>query len=250
MTEINEFNNTPINNNKQNPTLDRWHNFFNLIFDLIEAIINRLKSFFITGVILLVPSVVTIYIMFQLFLIADGLLGNFVAKIVGYRIPGFGIFVTVTLFVLAGAIGQNVIGKRLYSWLEFSLQNLPLVRSIYNSIKQISDVVFQQKSADFKRVVFVEYPKDHVYMLGFITSDEAKWYQNIAEMNNKQYVSVFIPTTPNPTSGFLVVIEKHKVINTNLTVEGAMKIIISGGLVPIELPSYANITPDEFIIPH
>ncbi len=228
---------------------DRWRQVAGLAFDALEALINRVRTFFITGVILLVPAVVTLFIIFQLFLFADGFLGESISRAMGYRMPGLGLIVTFLLFVVAGAVGQNVLGKRLWRWFEYSLENLPVVRSLYVGIKQVSDVLFQQRKSEFRRVVLVEYPRRDLWMIGFVTSEQATWYAT-AHFTGRQMVSVFIPTTPNPTSGFLILVDRTQVIDTPLGIEEAMKLVISGGLVQTTpIPHHAG-TPDEFTIPH
>ena len=110
---------------------ERLDKLLSSIFVGISAIYTLLRSYFLTGVILLVPSAITLYITLQLFFFADGILGEAVNRAIGHQIPGIGLISTVFLFMFAGMIGQNVIGKRLLAWIDLSLQSLPLVRSLY-----------------------------------------------------------------------------------------------------------------------
>jgi len=228
---------------------DRWRTVAGILLESLKALSTRLRNYFLTGVILLVPVVVTLFIMFQLFLWADGFLGESVSRAIGYRIPGLGIIFTIFLFVSVGIIGQNVLGKRLWHWVEYSLESLPVVRSLYVGIKQVSDILFQQQKSDFQRVVLVEYPRRELWIIGFVTNDAAVWSQS-AEFLERKMVSVFIPTTPNPTSGFLLLVDRTQVIDSALGVEEAMKLVISGGLVQPKSMGNRTQPIEEFTIPH
>ncbi|NLI77948.1 MAG: DUF502 domain-containing protein [Candidatus Riflebacteria bacterium] len=227
----------------------RWNAVVAILLDSLEALANRARTYFLTGVILLVPAVVTIFIFFQLFLFADGLLGESVSRAIGFRLPGIGLIVTFLLFMAAGVIGQNVLGKRLWRWVEYSLETLPVVRSLYVGVKQVSDVLFQQRKSDFQRVVLVEYPRRELWVIGFVTNDHAIWSTD-SRIGDRQMVSVFIPTTPNPTSGFLILIDRTQVIDTGMSIEEAMKLVISGGLVQSPISPVPQEALDEFTIPH
>ena len=230
---------------------ERWENLKAPVLDGLNALYTLVRNYFLTGVLVLVPVAVTLFIMFQLFLFADGLLGSAVSKFTGYRIPGIGLFSTALVCVFMGMIAQNVIGKRILRWIDFSLESLPVVRSLYVGIKQVSDVLFQKHHGEFKRVVMVEYPKEHSWTFGFVTGDFIAPVSSDA-FKGKQLVSVYVPTTPNPTSGFLLIVEKSRIVDTRLDIEEAMKIVISGGLVQ---PSQVAVqTPqqltEDFTIPH
>ena len=178
----------------------------------------------------MVPVAVTIYIIYFVFQLTDGFLGSAIGEALGYSIPGMGIFLTALICLLIGIIAQNYFGRRLISWVDTSLSQIPLVKSVYSGIKQVSDVFVQNKTSSFKRVVMLEYPKEDSWVIGFVTSDLLlKIDADISEKNNM--VTVFVPTTPNPTSGFLLILPKSKIVDLNIDIEDAMKIIISGGLV-------------------
>ena len=110
---------------------ERWENIKAPVFDGLNAFYTMIRNYFLTGVLLLVPATVTLFIMFQLFLFADGLLGDAVSHFTGYRIPGIGLFSTALICVFAGMFAQNFIGKRIVKWVDFSLASLPVVRSLY-----------------------------------------------------------------------------------------------------------------------
>lgn len=217
---------------------------------LNEALL-LLRKYLLTGVLVLVPLVVTLYIMYAIFQITDGLLGVAVSKAIGYRIPGVGLILTALICVSVGMIAQNYFGRRLISSIDASLERIPVVRSLYNGIKQVADVFMQDNRGGFKRVVMIEYPKEDCWALGFVTGDFILPVKQ-DKIDGSDMVSVFVPTTPNPTSGFMLILSKKKTIDTYMEIEDAMKIIISGGLVPAGKAS--DILPGEpvedFVIPH
>lgn len=210
-----------------------------------------LRKYLLTGVLVLVPLVVTLYIMFAVFQITDGMLGVAVSKAIGYRIPGVGLILTAMICISVGMIAQNYFGRRLIDSIDASLERIPIVRSLYNGIKQVADVIMKDNRGEFKRVVMIEYPKEDCWVLGFVTADFALPIKS-EMLDDSDMVTVFVPTTPNPTSGFLLILSKKKTIDTHLEIEDAMKIIISGGLVPPKQSSdSASGEPvEDFVIPH
>ena len=212
------------------------------------------RKYLLTGILVLVPLMVTLYIMFAVFQLTDGLLGVAVSRAIGYRIPGVGLILTAIICVSVGMIAQNYFGRRLIDGIEGSLDRIPVVRSLYNGIKQVADVVIQKNHGEFKRVVMLEYPKEHCWVIGFVTADFVVPIKS-GDFDNLDMVTVFVPTTPNPTSGFLLIIEKTQIVDTNMDIEDAMKVVISGGLVQPtknieEIAEDTINTGKEFVIPH
>jgi uncharacterized membrane protein len=191
--------------------------------------------------------------MFFVFQFTDGFLGVAVSRAIGYRIPGVGLFLTASICVLVGMIAQNYFGRSIISGIENSLDRIPVIRSVYNGIKQVADVVIQKNSGEFKRVVMLEYPKENCWVIGFVTADFIIPVQD-SSIDDLDMVTIFVPTTPNPTSGFLLILEKSRLVDTHMDIEDAMKVVISGGLVQpgrnAELPGEETGTEKEFIIPH
>ncbi|MBF0545846.1 MAG: DUF502 domain-containing protein [Candidatus Riflebacteria bacterium] len=229
---------------------EKLKNVLSVFLDILGNLYSVLRSYFFTGLILVVPMAVTVYVVFILFQAADGLLGNALSQALGYNIPGVGLISTMLILMLFGVIAQNVIGKRFLHWLDISLQSLPMVRSLYMSVKQVSDVLFKNQPSDFQRVVMIEFPHEKCWTLGFITGDFPTGI--CRNPISEKMVCVFVPATPNPTSGFLLFVDKDKVMDTNLGIEEAMKMIISVGLVKPGLtnpiPPYNNF--EDFTIPH
>ena len=234
----------PIEHERLNRTLADAGEKLNEVFLL-------LRKYLITGVLVLVPLMVTIYIMFAVFQLTDGLLGVAVSRAIGYRIPGVGLIITAIICVSVGMIAQNYFGRRIINGIEGSLDRIPVVRSLYNGIKQVADVVIQKNHGEFKRVVMLEYPKEYCWVIGFVTADFVIDTRD-KSLDELDMVTVFVPTTPNPTSGFLLILEKSKIIDTHMDIEDAMKVVISGGLVQ---PGRSVEPGDEeagkeFVIPH
>jgi uncharacterized membrane protein len=204
----------------------------------------EMRRYFLTGVLVLVPLAVTLYTMYFIFQITDGLLGSAVTRSLGYRIPGVGIILTAMLCAVVGLIAQNFIGKRIIDGIDKSLEKIPVIRSLYNGVKQVAGVLIQKNRGEFKRVVMVEYPKEHSWTFGFVTGDFTVPLKS-HNFKEKQMATVYVPTTPNPTSGFLLIIEKSRIVDTEMDIEDAMKIVISGGLV--QPPKVEDIPENELV---
>lgn len=234
----------PIEHERLNRTLADAGEKINQVFLL-------LRKYLLTGVLVLVPLMVTLYIMFAVFQLTDGLLGVAVSRAIGYRIPGVGLIITALICVSVGMIAQNYFGRRIINGIEGSLDRIPVVRSLYNGIKQVADVVIQKNHGEFKRVVMLEYPKENCWVIGFVTADFVVQTREKL-LDDLDMVTVFVPTTPNPTSGFLLILEKSKIIDTHMDIEDAMKVVISGGLVQPgrNAEAVSEEAVKEFVIPH
>ena len=193
----------------------------------MKKINDFLKKYFITGLLVLIPLWVTYYFLSGLLRMIDGILGDLLTRLIGFRIPGMGI-ITLVLFILAvGMLSANYIGHRMIRYGDQLMHRVPIVRGIYSTVKQIMET-FSVKH-NFQGVGLVEYPRKGCYSLGFITGKVEG--ANISLSGS--FVSVFVPTTPNPTAGFLLILPKEEVTYLNMTVDEGMKFIISLGLVPL-----------------
>ena len=228
---------------------NRLNSLVESVLTWMTTLYTHLRNYLLTGFIVLIPVAVTIYISLILFSFVDSILGDAIAGLLGRTIPGVGLVSTILLFIFAGIIAQNVLGKNFLRWLDISLLSVPLIRSVYIGVKQVSNVIFQQKQWEFQRVVMVEYPKEDCWALGFITGDFPMSYAPGGFPG--KLVCVFVPTTPNPTSGFVLIMDKSKVVDTTLGIEEAMKLILSGGLVKPGVPGSAFSQPmvEDFTIP-
>jgi uncharacterized membrane protein len=191
-----------------------------------DSIPSKLKSFFVTGLAIFIPLVATVYIVWIGFNFLDGILKPVVRPLIG-DIPGVSLIITLVLIMLLGAFTRIAVGRKVMDYLEDSLLKIPVVKSIYYSIKEASELLFKQKEREYKTVVLVEYPRKGSYVIGFTTGATIEEIQSKTKQN---VLNVYVPTTPNPTSGFLIMVPKEEVVPLDMTIEEAFKIIVSGGL--------------------
>ncbi len=190
--------------------------------------IKHIRRIFLTGLLVFLPIVVTFSIVGWLFNKIDSLFREPLETIFGFPLVGIGFVLTILLIFITGIIASNFFGKKFISWAECIIRKIPIVKTIYIAIKQIIDTVFEDRQKAFKSAVLVQYPSKGIYALGFITSEAPS---EIQKKCNEDMKSIFIPTTPNPTSGMLVMIPEKDIIFLDMPVESAIKIIISGGII-------------------
>lgn len=183
---------------------------------------RRIRNDFLTGLLVIVPVSVTIIILEWVFQSLDNILQPIIRVIWGRNLPGAGFAVMIILIFLVGLITSNVVGERLVSFLESPLRKIPVLRTIYLGIKQILKEFSSNKKRSFRQVVLVEYPRAGIKSLGFVTNITTD------ATGDKTYY-VLIPTAPNPTSGFLVVVTEKDIIPTHLSVDDAIGVIVSAG---------------------
>jgi uncharacterized membrane protein len=186
-----------------------------------------MKKIFTTGLLTLMPLAITIYVFYLVFSFLDNLVGDMIEAVFNYRLPGIGFAAGMLLILLVGFIASNIIGSRLINYGDKLLQRLPLARSIYVSAKQIIDAFTVQGKNAFQKVVLLEYPRKDLYVIGFVTGTSKG---EIQEKTHAETLNIFVPTTPNPTSGMLILAPRQEVIELEMTVEEGMKVIVSGGL--------------------
>ena len=205
---------------------------------------SRLKRWFITGIILLVPVVVTFSLLAAVVRTMDGMI-NLIphqyqpAQLLGFDIPGLGLILTVLIVLVTGMIGASFIGKRLVRLGEHLLARIPLVRAVYGSLKHVLETILHNNKDTFRRVVMIEYPRKGVYAIAFVTGTDQGEVQHKTSDN---VIAVFVPTTPNPTSGFLLYVPESDIIPLAMSVEEGMKCVISAGVVSPPWPPQGNAT--------
>jgi uncharacterized membrane protein len=156
-----------------------------------------------------------------------------------FSIPGFGLIVAVVVLTIVGFLAANFLGRSLISFGERLVDRMPLVRNIYSGLKQIFQTVLDQRGTSFNKAALIEYPRKGLWAIVFISTD-TKGEVSSQLKNLADTVSVFLPTTPNPTSGFLLFVPKEDVIELNMSVEDAAKLVISAGLVSPDYPEYVE----------
>lgn len=190
------------------------------------------RSYLLTGLIVWLPILVTFVVlrfMIDLLDVTIALLPKAYQpqQLVGMRIPGLGVIISLLLLLGTGIFATNFFGQRLMVKGEAILARIPLVRSIYNTAKQVIQAVFATNSQAFRKVLLIEYPRKGIWSVAFLTGFAAV---EISTKTGEEMLSVFVPTTPNPTSGFLMMIPKREAIELSMTVEDALKFIISLGV--------------------
>lgn len=183
---------------------------------------TQLKKSFFTGLLVVIPIGATVYILLFLISILNDLLPF------SFLPYGTGIVLTVILITLVGFMTTNFIGKRLIDLGEQFIARIPLVKNVYAAVKQISDAMLSQPDKKYRRVVLIEYPRRGIYTLAFVTGIARGEIQNKTQGN---VINIFVPTTPNPTSGFYLMIPESDVIDLVMSVEDAFKLLISGGMI-------------------
>ncbi|MEW6046789.1 MAG: DUF502 domain-containing protein [Bacillota bacterium] len=193
-----------------------------------------LRRWFLTGLVVLLPLIVTGYILWFGFNLLDGFWRSLLAYVLGYYVPGVGAILTVTLTMGVGALATNVFGRQLIAWGERLLQRIPVVRSVYTTTKQVVDVFAGGHKTGFQRVVLFEYPRRGIYSLGFLTATTAP--EAVEEATGEEMWSIFVPTAPNPTTGWLAMVPKSQCRLVDMTTDEAFRLIISGGVLIGERP--------------
>ncbi|HBX60691.1 hypothetical protein C9933_00485 [Methylophaga nitratireducenticrescens] len=163
-------------------------------------------------------------------------------RLLGFHIPGLGVLLAVALVLITGMIMANLLGRRLVAFWESLLARIPLVRTLYSAVKQIMEAVLATDAKSFRKVLLVEYPRKGVWSLAFMTSDDLGEVQDKTIAN---VISVFIPTTPNPTSGFVLMVPESDVIELDMAVEEGLKMIISMGVVVPNSLAYQKKRQDQ-----
>lgn len=194
-----------------------------------------LRRYFITGLVILLPIVITIYLLAAIFRFTGGALGNYInvylQKIIGFSIPGLGtatgLLIIVLLIFATGIFATNFLGRKLFPYFERLFSRLPLIRKIYHPAKQIVNFLFSTEKVAFKRVVMVEYPRRGIYSLAFITNEGMK---ETNEKTGEDLLNVFMPFSPTPITGYFTLVPRRDVIFLDMTIEEGLRLIISGGV--------------------
>ena len=192
-----------------------------------------IKRYFITGLLIWVPLAITAWVLLLiaasadriLFLLPDSVQPG---RVLGWDVPGAGIVVTLMIVFVTGLLAANFIGQHLFGWWEKLLARIPVVSSIYNSVKQVSDTVFSSSGNAFRKALLVQYPRAGSWTIAFLTGVPGG---DVCNHLVGDYVSVYVPTTPNPTSGFFLMMPRSDVVELDMAVDEALKYIISMGVV-------------------
>ncbi len=200
----------------------------------------RLRNYFLTGLIIVGPVGITLYVIWWFINLVDAWVKPWVPQVylpetyLPFTVPGVGLIFSITILMVVGALTANLFGRTLVSYGELMLDRMPIVRSVYRALKQIFETVLSQSNNSFQDVGLIEYPRKGLYAIVFV-STETKGEIDDRVFKGQTILSIFLPTTPNPTSGFLLFVPEKDVIILDMSVEEAAKLVISAGLV---VPDY------------
>lgn len=201
----------------------------------IPTVLQRFRNNFLTGIVIVAPVVLTIWVVWAVVNFVDArvlpLVPSFYnpATYLGRNVFGFGVVVFVIFTALVGALTKGLFGRQIIRWGEGLFDRTPVVRSIYNGLKQLVETVLSQSNSSFKQACLLEYPRKGLWAVAFVATDT---YGEVPQKAGEpDMVSVFLPTTPNPTSGFLLFVPRRDVVLLDMSVEEAAKLVISAGLV-------------------
>ncbi|SEB36448.1 Uncharacterized membrane protein [Nitratireductor aquibiodomus] len=212
---------------------------------------TRLRNYFLTGFIVTAPLAITAYLAWSMIGWVDSWVKPYIPSrynpdnYLPFAVPGFGLIVALIMITLIGFLTANFIGRTILATGENVLGRMPLVRSVYRGLKQILETVLSERSDTFKKVGLIEYPRKGLWALVFIATETRGEVQAKIDDDAGQTIAVFLPTTPNPTSGYLLFVPKKDVIELKMTVEEGAKLVISAGLVAPEYHARTAALADE-----
>ena len=208
---------------------------------------GAIKKYIVAGLLVWLPLAVTVFIVKLVVDLLDNIFLLLPAEyqpaiVLGFSVPGFGIILAISILLVTGMLAANLFGRRLFELWEAILNRIPLVRSIYNIVKQISTTILDSNGKSFRKVVMLQYPRKGIWSIGFLTNE----YVSIdIEGLNENLVAVFVSTTPNPTSGFILMMPHDEIIDLDMTVEEGFKFIISMGVIIPDGPMREELTRNK-----
>ena len=203
---------------------------------------SALRKWFVAGLLVIVPVAITVAVLQWIIGTLDQTLLILPEawrpdRLIGVHIPGFGVLLTLTILLVVGAVVSNFLGKKLVTWGDTLVSRIPVVRSIYSSVKQVSDTLFSPSGNAFRTAVLVQWPRPEVWTIGFVTGTPGG---DVTNYLVGDYLSVYVPTTPNPTGGYFVMLRKSDCVELKMSVDEALKYVISMGVVVPGAPSNNN----------
>jgi uncharacterized membrane protein len=193
-----------------------------------------MRKYFVTGLLIWIPLVITLWVLHLIVTSMDQVLTLLPTdlqplRLFGLQVPGLGVLLTIAVVFVTGVAASNIIGQRLLRLWEGILRRIPVVNSLYGAVKQVSDTLFRPGGQAFRKALLVQWPREGSWTIAFLTG---KPDGDVANYLQGDYVSVYVPTTPNPTGGYFVMLARKDVIELQMSVDEALKFIISMGVVP------------------
>lgn len=198
------------------------------------TMLGRLRAYFFAGILVTAPAAITFYVAWLFIGFIDKQVTSLLPgrynpnEILPFSIPGLGLIILIVFLVMVGAFAAGFLGRFAVRTGENLLARMPVIRSVYGAVKQIFETVLATKSTAFRQVVLVEYPRRGIWAIGFVSGITEGEVQNLTE---DELINVFLPTTPNPTSGFLLFVPRRDLVVLSMTVEEGIKMVVSGGIV-------------------
>lgn len=192
-----------------------------------------LRKWLFTGLLVVVPGVITAWVLAWIVGTLDQTLAILPGawqpdRLLGFHIPGFGVLLTLSILLAVGALASNFAGRKLVALGDGLVSRIPVVRSIYSSVKQVSDTLFSESGNAFRTAVLVQWPREGVWTVAFVTGQPSG---EVAAYLRDEYVSVYVPTTPNPTGGYFVLMRRSDCVELDMSIDAALKYIVSMGVV-------------------
>lgn len=194
---------------------------------MIKQFRTSLKRYFVTGLLIIIPIWGTYLVLKTLLSVMEGVLGWLLQRYAVFYVPGLGIIVLILLILFAGVLATNILGRRIVKFWDDLLHRVPLVRGVYSMLKAVVDAISLQSKNQFNKVVLIQYPRKGVYSLAFVTGITQG---EIQQATTEKLINIYVPTTPNPTSGYFLLVPESDVMPLSMTVDEGMKMVISGGL--------------------
>ncbi|MCK5759319.1 MAG: DUF502 domain-containing protein [Clostridiales bacterium] len=184
--------------------------------------LKKIERWFLSGIAVVLPVAVTVFVLIWLFNLLDGILRDLINKIFKVDIPGLGLLVLILLIFLIGMFTSNFVGRKITGWFEKIIGKIPLIKTVYNPVRKIISGLSSEKTDSFQKVVMVEFPQKGRKSIGFITNSNFT-------LKGEEKISVFVPTTPNPTNGFLIIVDRKDVEILDMTVNEGLNTVVSIG---------------------
>ena len=200
---------------------------------------DSFRKWLLAGLLVIVPIAITVWVLEWVISTLDKTLLILPAswhpdQLIGFHIPGFGVLLALAILLVLGATASNFFGNKLVNWWHALLNRIPIVRSIYSGVKQVSDTLFSESGNAFRKAVLIQWPRENVWTIAFVTGNPGG---DVANHLHGDYLSLYVPTTPNPTGGYFVMLKTSDCIELKMSVDEALKYIVSMGVV---VP-YANV---------
>ncbi|CAN5905643.1 DUF502 domain-containing protein [soil metagenome] len=194
---------------------------------------HAIRKWLLSGLLVIVPLVITLGVLNWIIGTLDQTLwllpDDWQKWLFDHKVRGLGVLLTLAILLVVGAVASNFVGKRLLGWGDAVVRRIPVVRSIYSSVKQVSDTLFSENGNAFRTAVLVQWPREGVWTIAFVTGTPGA--EVLGHMGGGEYLGVYVPTTPNPTGGYFVMLKRSDCIELKMSVDDALKYIVSMGVV-------------------